>query len=288
MILPAYLPAGNPPASERLLVDIGNEDQLSCEVSTPEGWQPGDPTVVLVHGLGGCHTSPYMVRMARKIFQKGFRAVRVNLRGSGSGKGLSKLPYSAGTSFDILRVLEKLKTAAPKSNLTVIGFSLGGNIVLKLAGELGENQLVKQVVAVCPSVDLAHTARLLQQQKNALYQRYYLRHLLKQAKPWAKENYPSIIAYDDKVTGPLWGFSGAEDYYQNCSSKFFIEKIRCPARLLFAEDDPFVKMECLENTAIPLQVQIYATTYGSHMGFVGYFDQSWDPFWMDQLLLSWI
>lgn len=290
LIVPAYLPAGKPPMSQQWLVDIGNQDKLSCEVSTPQVWQYGQPTVALVHGLGGSHNSPYMVRTARKLSQRGFRAVRINLRGSGSGKGLSRLPYSAGTSADILHVVQKLKAEAPQSDLILIGFSLGGNIVLKLAGELKEEagQWLKQVIAVCPSIDLAQTTRWIQRKGNFLYHRYYLKRLLEQAKPWIKEDFPSIYAYDDKVTGPLWGFSGADDYYQKCSSISFIDKIRCPARLLFAKDDPFVSMECLDKISIPAQVQIYATQFGSHMGFLGYADQSWDPFWMDQLLLSWV
>lgn len=290
LIVPAYLSAGKAPPSVQWLVDIGNQDQLSCEVSTPDGWQSSNPTVALIHGLGGSHNSPYMVRMARKLFQKGYRAVRINLRGTGSGKGLSRLPYSAGTSADILHVVQNLKQTAPASDLTLIGFSLGGNIVLKLAGELGEEavKILLQVIAVCPSIDLAQTTRLIQRKGNLLYHRYYLRHLLEQAKPWVKDNYPSIYAYDDNVTGPLWGFSGADDYYQKCSSLSFIDKIRCPTRILFAEDDPFVSLECLKGISIPSQVQIFATQHGSHMGYLGFSGPSWDPFWMDQLLLSWV
>ncbi|MCE5316066.1 MAG: alpha/beta fold hydrolase [Parachlamydia sp.] len=290
LIVPAYLPAGKPPASEQWLVDIGNHDRLSCEVSTPDGWKIGDPTVALLHGLGGCHTSRYMVRMARKLIQRGFKVLWINLRGSGSGKGLSLLPYSAGNSADVLHVVQKLKQETPESELTLIGFSLGGNIALKLAGELGEEagKFLKQVIAVCPSINLAQTTRWIQRKGNFLYHRYYLKHLLEQARPWVKENFHSIYAYDDKVTGPLWGFSGADEYYQKCSSKFFIDKIRCPTRLLFAEDDLFVSMECLEEISIPSQVEIYATQHGSHMGFLGQTNQPWDPFWMDQLLLSWV
>lgn len=229
-----------------------------------------------------------MIRMARKLTQRGYKVIRINLRGCGSGKGLSKLPYCAGNSQDILHVVQSLKKEAPESEITLIGFSLGGNIALKFAGESGDSGYVKRVIAVCPSFDLSQTVSMIQQCGNRLYHHYYLSRLLQQSKPWAKQAYRSIYEFDDKITGPLWGFSGADEYYQRCSSKFFLDKIRCDTLLLFAQDDPFVSMNSLEELPIHKQVWIGATEHGSHMGFLGWTDQSRDPFWMDQLLLSWV
>ena len=104
------------------------------KLSTPRGWQPQDPTAVLLHGLCGGHRSSYMQRLARKLWRSGLRAVRMNLRGCGSGRGLARYPYHSGRSADVLAVLESLLQTTPQSPATLIGFSLGGNIVLKLAG----------------------------------------------------------------------------------------------------------------------------------------------------------
>jgi hypothetical protein len=290
MIISNFIPANKPPPSTQLLVGIGNEDKLSCEVSTPLDWKKNDKTIVLIHGLGGSHESRYMVRIAAKMYDKGNKVVRINLRGCGSGKGLSKRPYSAGTSEDILKVLLVLKNVAPDSEIIVIGFSLGGNIALKLAGELGLDavHLIKAVFAICPPFDLEQTVLAIQQRKYWLYHRYYLQKILEQTTPWTTQKFPSIYEFDDKITAPAWGFAGAKDYYQKCSSKNFLSKIRVTSHIICAEDDPFVSLNALKDITLSNQVQIWTTKYGSHMGFLGKTDKPWKFQWIDYLLENWI
>src|SRR5215467_14477290 len=138
------------PPSVTRLVKLPDDDTIALEVSTPQGWQPDDQTVLLLHGLCGCHRSPYMQRMARKLLRCGIRAVRMNLRGCGSGRGLARSPYHSGQSADVLAVLESLQQACPRSPVTLVGFSLGGNISLKLAGELAAlvPANVRRVIAI--------------------------------------------------------------------------------------------------------------------------------------------
>lgn len=290
MIVAAYSLPGKAPLSTQLLVDIGNGDQLSCEVSTPANWKKGDKTILLLHGLGGSHNSRYMIRMARKLYQRGDKVVRINFRNCGSGAGLSKLPYGAGNSKDILKVIRQLKQESPESEITLIGFSLGGNTVLKLAGELGEevNGLIKKVIAVCPPLDLKQTVLKIQEKRYWVYHRFYLNNILKQCQPWMKQKVHSIYEFDDKITGPSWGFSGAEEYYEKCSSKQFISNIRCEAYLLFAEDDPFISMDSLETLTLPENVYVWVSKQGSHVGFIGPTNQAGTFQWLDQLLLQWI
>src|SRR4029453_9162833 len=111
--------------------------------------------VVLLHGLCGCHRSAYMRRLAYKLWRCGLRAIRMNLRGCGSGKGLARQPYHSGQSEDVRAVLDELHAETPQSPLQLVGFSLGGNIALKLAGELGNTVAasLQQVIAVCPPAD---------------------------------------------------------------------------------------------------------------------------------------
>lgn len=290
MIISTYIPAGKAPPSKNWLVNLGEEDRLCCSVSTPDSWNKNDKTVVLIHGLGGSEQSRYMVRMARKLYERGERAVRINLRGCGSGKGLSKRPYCAGNSSDILHVLKNLKEESPDSDLYLIGFSLGGNIALKLAGELSESgeNLIKTVIAVCPPFDLKQTMLSIQQKKNFLYHGYYLKQMLHQAGAWVAKKVQSIYEFDNHVTAPLWGFSGANDYYEKCSCVQFLNQITIPSHLICAEDDPFISLDHLKNASISSKVNLWKTRYGSHMGFLGRTRDSWSFQWMDQLLLDFI
>jgi predicted alpha/beta-fold hydrolase len=286
MITAAYIPKGKAPASHQWLVDIGNGDKLSCELSIPSGWQEENKTIVMIHGLGGSHQSNYMVRMARKLHEKGHKVVRINLRGCGSGKGLSKLPYHAGNSDDILKVIQALKEKTPHSEIYLVGFSLGANTVLKLAGELGPDseKLVKTFIAICPPFDLQHTVRLIEKKIHIFYRRYFLKHISKQSTPWTSEKFHSLYKFDDKITGPSWGYAGADDYYQKCSSKHFLSTIGVTTHILSAEDDPFISVDPLKNISISGHVHLWTTRFGSHMGFLGRTEIQW----LDQLLLGWI
>jgi predicted alpha/beta-fold hydrolase len=292
-IITSLLSPGNPPPSKQWLVDLGNDDCLSCEVSIPPHWKQSDQTVVLIHGMGGSHASGYMVRMAKKLYFKGSKVVRINLRGCGSGKGHSKLLYHAGTSNDILQVLQCLKKIAPISEVVLIGFSLGGNITLKLAGELGieATALVKTFIAVCPPLDLAQTVGSLQETRNRFYELYYLKKVKSQAAAHAKEKFRNIhtlFEFDDVITAPAWGYKGASEYYEDCSSVRFLPYIKQSTHLLFAQDDPFICLDRLQGVSLPDTLHIWVTERGGHMGFLGTTAQKRSFYWMDDLLLNWV
>jgi predicted alpha/beta-fold hydrolase len=285
ILVSAYAPSGRAPPTNRWLVDIGNGDQLSCEVSTPPHWDEKQ-TIALIHGLSGNHKSSYMIRLSRQFYQKGYKVVRINARGCGSGVGLSKLPSGAGNSQDVLKVLLQLKEMTPHSYIYLMGFSLGGNTILKLAGELGENAnaLVKTFIAVCPPLELAETAHLIQQPKYGIYHHYYLSRLLKQAKQWIKEPIHTLQEYDEQITAPLWGFKDAQEYYTRCSCIRFLPKIRRETHIILAEDDPFVDLSPLNNITLPECVQVWTSPHGSHLAFLG--RTKWQ--WLDELLLNWV
>lgn len=265
---------------------MGDGDFLACEVSIPLKF---NKIVVLVHGLGGSHASPYMIRMARKLYNKNIMAVRVNLRGCGTGINLSSLPYHGGRSQDLLAVLQALKCQYPAYKIDLIGFSLGANITLKLLGELGDDalKLLCTAIAVCPPLDLGHTVKRLQQRKYGLYHAYFLKKVSQQAKPWLKVPVRSIYEFDDTITAPLWGFSGAEDYYKQSSSLHYVSSIRLPCKLLFAEDDPFISPHLIQEAYKVPSGQLFTTTCGGHMGFLGYTAKEHRCYWLDQQLLEW-
>ncbi len=285
-VLAAFRVPLKAPPTTSWQVSLGANDSISCEISTPKNF---DKVVVLVHGLGGSHASNYMVRMARKLYDKDIKAVRVNMRGCGSGKGLSHLPYHGGRSQDLLAVLQALKSRYPTKDIYAVGFSLGANVVLKLAGELGSDgsKLLKTTIGVCCPVDLAKTVYRMQQRKYHFYHSYFLKKVCEQAKPWLHMPITSIYEFDDKITAPLWGFSGAEDYYKKSSCLHFLPEIKHTCHLLFAEDDPFVPLDVIKSIS-KSSVNLWTTKHGGHMGFLGKALKEHKSQWLDQQLLHWI
>lgn len=263
---------------------------LCCSVSTPPDWTQKDRTIVLIHGLGGDQNSHYMVRISRRLYRMGIRTVRVNLRGCGPGKNMSKLPYNGGNSPDLLAVLNRLKTLSPKSPISVVGFSLGGNLLLKMLGELGPSaiSLVEHAIAVCPPVDMGDTVERICARENRIYHMYYLNSLLTQTKKWSQgKPIHSVYEFDEEVTAPLWDYGSASDYYDKSSGRRFVSNISVPTDILFTEDDPFISYEPLKQITIPVCVSVWVAPHGGHMGFIG-IPSSGGFFWLDHLIVKWL
>ncbi|MDE3055070.1 MAG: alpha/beta fold hydrolase [Verrucomicrobiota bacterium] len=284
------------PPSEQLLVRLEDGDHISLEVTTPPSWKETDGTVLLVHGLCGSHRSPNLVRMAKLVADVGLRGVRFNMRGCGSGEGLAKRIYHSGSSEDLFAAIKKLKEQAPNSPITLIGFSLGGNVVLKLAGELGElgSLFFKKVIAVSPPMDLYASILLLSQPENGIYERYFYR-LLRKGVLYLQKTFSDvpkiylpprlkIYEFDQLYTVPVCGFRTAEDYYERCSSLYLIEEIGVPCTILLSEDDPIVSQYSLDNLSLPSHIDVCKTKHGGHMGYIG----KEEFYWLDNLLLKWI
>lgn len=277
------------PPSKSWHVALGNDDFLSCEVSQPS--TSFQKIVVLIHGLGGSDSSHYMVRMAQKLYDSRIMAVRVNLRGCGSGIYLSSLPYHGGRSQDLLAVLQALKGQYPAQEIYVIGYSLGANIALKLAGELGSDasKLIKTTVGICGPLDLGHTVARMVQPKYRLYHNYFLKKVSEQAAPWLRSPVRSIYEFDSQVITPLWGFSDAEEFYQHSSSIHYLSNIQHPCYLLFAEDDPFISRDIIKaasQAARGTPTKLLVTKKGGHMGFLGKTSKAHNHHWLDELLFS--
>ncbi len=288
------------PPAERRQVSLPGGDRLVLEVSTPAGWRAGDLTAVLVHGLCGCAQSGYLVRVARKLHRRGIRAVRVNLRGCGAGQGLAREPYHSGRSEDVLAVLEELRREGDASRIALVGFSLGGNIALKLAGELGEEAapLLEQVIAVCPPVDLLASSRRISSPANRLFERMFLK-LLRKEVACRQARYPdlpridlparlSLMEFDEIYTAPRCGFASALDYYRRASSLPLLSRIALPCRILLSDDDPLIDTSSLRDLALPTSVRVIRTPRGGHLGFLGAPWASGGFRWMDSQVLEWL
>jgi predicted alpha/beta-fold hydrolase len=241
-----------------------------------------------------------MQRLARKLWRFGLRAIRMNLRGCGSGRGLARYPYHSGRSADVLAVLESLRQTTPQSPVTLIGFSLGGNIVLKLAGELSAAvpDNLQHVIAVCPPADLLACSRLLAQPANHFYNRYFIRLLCAEVidrhrcfpdlPPPTLPTELSLYAFDDCYTAPQCGFRDALDYYRQCSAAPLVPRLTLPCHILFAADDPLIDAHVFDGVALPPNVQVIRTRYGGHLGFLGRPGRAAGYRAMDAQLLAWI
>lgn len=268
------------PPSESQLVALPDGDKIALEVSTPETWTETQPTCVMIHGLCGCHQSSYLVRLSKKLYERGIRAIRMNLRGCGSGAGLAKNLYHSGRSDDVLAVFEALTQEYPDSPRWLVGFSLGGNIALKYASEIDDPRLsLDQTIAICPPVDLLACSKKFSIQQNKHYDRYFVKNLkqtvrdrLVQFKDLEPIEFPeelTLYEFDDMFTAPRSGFKDALDYYERCSSGPLLHKIASKTDILFSKDDPLIDDRSLEKVELPSNIEVHHTEKGGHLGFLG-------------------
>ena len=267
------------PAGEEIVVELPDGDRLVVVANTPPEWTPTDPSVAMVHGLCGSASSPYLVRLATKLAGRNVRSLRINLRGCGEGAGLARNLYHSGRSEDIAAVVDHLLATHPDSPLTLVGFSLGGNIALKYASELEQASRIERVLAVCPPVDLLACSRRFSRRENRIYERHFVQ-LLREAVTERLGTFPdlepiefpwqmSLFDFDDLFTAPRSGFDGAEDYYRRCSSGPLLPRIDIPAAVLFADDDPLIDSSGVRPEELPPALRIDRSPRGGHMGFLG-------------------
>ncbi len=282
-------------------VTLADGDRIVVHDDCPAGWQPCDRSVLLIHGLAGSHESGYMQRIAHKLSARGVRAFRIDLRGCGAAAGLARLPYHSGRSEDAAAALVAIAGLAPRSPTTLVGFSLGANIALKLLGELGPARCgnLDSAMAVCPPVDLAACSRQISRVRNRPYDRFFVKLLLRQIDvacallpEAARANFArpprSLWEFDNEFTAVVCGFGTAENYYRQASSARYIPEIRIPTLILASRDDPLIPCGTLEAVAAPPAVEVHITDHGGHLGFVGRAGIDPDRRWMDWRVVEWV
>jgi hypothetical protein len=241
------------------------------------------PTIVAWHGIEGSSASNYMLATAEKGFRAGFNIIRVNLRNCGGTENLTPTLYHGGLSEDLRAVVHELIDKDHISKMVVVGFSLGGNLVLKLAGEYGDNPPpeILGVCAVSPSVDLTASAELILKRSNWIYQQDFVRRLKKRIRAKHKL-YPELYdirglrqvrtlrQFDERFTAPAHGFADAADYYYRSSSLRVIDKIRIPTLIIHAKDDPFIPFAPLRDPELSNNpyILLVATERGGHVAFI--------------------
>jgi predicted alpha/beta-fold hydrolase len=270
-------------------------------------WQPAEIrserlTMVIVHGLEGSSSSPYVLGNSARALTAGCNVVRMNMRSCGAGEQLSPSIYHAGRSEDVAILMAELARTHLLRSFALVGYSMGGNLVLKLAGELGgaPPPFLKAVVGVSPLMDLVASSAALHEPQNRLYERRFLGDLLKRHRHKV-ELFPGLYSadgldkirtmqqFDEQVVARYGGFAGADDYYRSVASSNWVQDIAVPTLILHALDDPFIRMtpETRGKLLANSRVRLVETRHGGHCAFLS--PEPGDAgFWAERTLLDFL
>jgi len=265
------------------MVEVAPGVQVLCQCH----WQPDRTralTLLIVHGLEGSSESQYMLGTTVKALRAGMNVVRYNQRNCGGTEALAPVLYHSGLSADIAAVTGKIIACDRISRLALVGFSMGGNLVLKLAGEWGEAapRELRAVAACCPALDLAASADALHAPSNRLYETYFLWALRRRMRQKARlfpshfdlarlDGIRSLREFDDKITAFYCGFAGADDYYDRASAAHVVGKISVPTLILHAANDPFIRItpETRQKVLANPNIKFVEAEDGGHCAFIG-------------------
>jgi hypothetical protein len=266
-------------------------------------WQPNAhhrPTLVLVHGLEGSSESGYMLGTAARALEAGFNVLRLNQRNCGGTEHLSPTLYNSGLTSDIHAVLRILIADYALPELFLAGFSMGGNIVLKTAGEMAADfpPQLRAVCAVAPSLDLAAGADACDLRRNCLYRWHFVRELKRRFRRKVMlfpqrysldglDSVRTIRQFDDVVTAPAFGFRDSSDYYFRSSALRVAGRISLPALVIAAEDDTLVPFHPFRDPVLTSNphVTLVTTQHGGHCGFISTFDGP-ERFWVEPRIVE--
>ncbi len=277
------------PALRRERLELPDGDFVDLDWTTGAS----GPVVVVLHGLQGSSGSNYARGLLESLHQQGFRAVLMHFRGcSGESNRLSRF-YHAGETGDLHTLIHALRAREPHTPLAAVGYSLGGNVLLNYLGQPGNNAPLACAVAVSVPFDLHHAAQRLERGFSRVYQYGLLRSLrIAVRKKFKSLSAPvgldelsrinSLRDYDDKITAPLHGFSGVDEYYTKSSCRQSLNRIRTPTLILHAADDPFMTPAAIPSPdELSPCVTLELSEHGGHVGFVG--GAPWEAcYWLEQ------
>ena len=298
------------PVAQLVEVSPARGSQMASQVLCECHWQPlperaSRPTVIVLHGLEGSAHSQYVVGNANKLWQAGCNVVRMNMRNCGGTERLTPTLYHSGLSGDVERVMRFFVETYALQSVSLIGYSMGGNLVLKLAGDLGgaAPKELRSVIGVSPAVDLAASADALHEGPNRFYERRFLRALLKRFRrkaalfpsafdPMRSAGIRSVREFDDRITALYSGFRSADDYYFRAAASRVLERITVPTLVIHAADDPFIRLtdETRAKISANLHIQWMETEHGGHCAFLATPDTNSgdDGYWAEQTALRFV
>jgi predicted alpha/beta-fold hydrolase len=304
------------PQPEELLVKVqepfeGHEAYGPTYVLCHCHWQPADVrsqrlTVVLVHGLEGSSDSQYVLGNSARAWAAGCNVVRMNMRSCGGTDRFSPAIYHSGCSNDVARVVDAIVAQHHLQSVALIGYSMGGNLVLKYAGELGTSApaVLKAVVGISPLMDLAASSAALHESQNRFYEKYFLRSMTDRVRRKA-ELFPEIYLpfyasgmlrkihsmrdFDKYVVASFGGFAGADDYYYSVASSRVASQLTVPTLIVHSLDDPFIRMlfETREKLIANPHVSFIETCHGGHCAFLAT-ATGYDGYWAEKTLLGFL
>ncbi len=288
-----------PRAKERCF-EVDADSKLLGHCHWQEGKDRAAPVLVLVHGLEGSSASNYMLGIGEKAWQRGFHVIRLNQRNCGGTERLTPTLYNSGMSSDYRAVFDELSSGDGFSRIFFAGYSMGGNLVTKMAGEFGEAvpAALRGVAAVCPAINLGACADELERRNNYFYQRHFVTGLMsryarkvellpQRYSPNGFGRIRTVREFDDAITAPQFGYRDAQEYYEAAGAKCVIDKIRLPLLLIAAQDDPFVPFEATRTSGVEKNPAIVfkAPEHGGHCGFIS--DESGrERFWAEQRVVE--
>lgn len=266
-------------------------------------WQPdrrAAQTMLLLHGLEGCCDSHYMHGIAAKAYAAGLNVVRLNQRTCGGTEHLSPTLYNSGLSGDYVSVLRELVRIERLGRIWLVGYSMGGNLLLKATGELaGTEPALAGTVAVCPNIDPTRCVAELERPGNWIYHRHFLGQLKARLRRKARllpgkcnlkglAQISRISEFDDRYTAPDGGYRNAADYYDRAGARHVLDRIAVPTTIITAQDDPFIPYSMFTTPVIQQHpcIRLIAPTHGGHCGFFQRTQSKEDRYWAENRIIE--
>jgi len=297
---PRYFPRLPPPTIRYFDVEPGARALAHCHWHE-QPWK--HPTLLALHGLNASSEAHYMRGLASKAFARGMNVVRLNQRNCGDTEHLSAGLFHSGLTTDAGGVIDELSAVDGISSIAVAGYSLGGNLALKLAGEYGDRPpaALRAVAAVSPILEIGECVRALERPGNVVYQWNFVRDLKRRMRRknrcWPGRYDLARLArvrtvrdFDEAYTAPHFGFESAADYYYRASAMRVIDRLRVPALVITAEDDPFVPPEPFRDPKITgnPHITLVLCRHGGHCGFVGPQRGDDDGYWAEGRIVEFV
>lgn len=307
----------------RVPVSDGDHIALHCDYLKPDYLKPEDlksvhskpghlrsaetspmGSMLLIHGLTGCHAAPYMIRLAKQFLDQGYRTYRMDMRGFGQARDWSSNLAHAGRSDDVVAALAAIHDRHPGQAISAIGISLGGAQLLRGVSRIdagldpnpGWRKALSAIAAISPPIDLVRCSENMQRRSRRPYNQYFIRNLVRRLPPGVIKRSDfqqlnqgprprTLWELDDQFTAPLSGFENARQYYEQSSARDVIHHLRTPTLILAASDDPIVPIDCFQKieSGLSESTTLLMPRSGGHVGFVGPERRCW----IDDVMQTW-